>query len=89
MLIHAEPCGASPVTSASGPAVLQHFEDVDKSVIEGHVIPQHVLFTSPTPNEKPYATAAFSENMQVTISFSTDHKKRKSESNRTAKLTRG
>ncbi|KAK3931151.1 Fasciclin-1 [Frankliniella fusca] len=55
----------------------QHFEAVDKTVIEGHVIPSHVLFTAPTPNEKPYATAAFSENMQVTIAFSTDHKKRK------------
>lgn len=59
--------------------MLQHFEAVDKTVIEGHVIPSHVLFTAPTPNEKPYATASFNEQMQVTISFTTDHKKRKSE----------
>ncbi|XP_034247789.1 fasciclin-1 isoform X2 [Thrips palmi] len=55
----------------------KHFEAVDKTVIEGHVIPGHVLFTAPTPNEKPYATVSFSEQMQVTISFTTDHKKRK------------
>ncbi|XP_052121973.1 fasciclin-1, partial [Frankliniella occidentalis] len=60
------------------PLPLQHFEAVDKTVIEGHVIPNHVLFTAPTPNEKPYATVAFNnENMQVTIAFNTDHKKRK------------
>lgn len=57
----------------------KHFEDVDATVIKGHVIPGHVLFTSPTPNEKQYATAAFNEYMQVTISFTTDHKKHKSE----------
>ncbi|XP_052131922.1 fasciclin-1-like, partial [Frankliniella occidentalis] len=62
-----------PVDSA-----FKHFEAVDKTVIEGHVIPNHVLFTAPTPNEKPYATVAFNnENMQVTIAFNTDHKKRK------------
>ncbi|XP_012283312.1 fasciclin-1 isoform X2 [Orussus abietinus] len=46
---------------------------VDAKVIDGHVIPNHVLFTAPTPNETPFETLAFSDNLKVTISFSTEH----------------
>lgn len=55
----------------------KHFEDVDKTVIEGHIIPSHVLFTEPTPAEKPFATVAFSDSMQVTIAFTSEGRKHK------------
>lgn len=38
-------------------------------VIDGHVIPNHVLFTAATPNNLPYETLAFSDNVKVTVSF--------------------
>uniref|UniRef100_A0ABD2VU11 FAS1 domain-containing protein n=1 Tax=Trichogramma kaykai TaxID=54128 RepID=A0ABD2VU11_9HYME len=46
---------------------------IDKQVIDGHVIPNHVLFTAPTPSNKPYETLAFGDNLKVTITFSTEH----------------
>ncbi|XP_016840749.1 fasciclin-1 isoform X3 [Nasonia vitripennis] len=46
---------------------------IDEKVIDGHVIPGHVLFTAPTPSNKPYETLAFGDNLKVTISFSTEH----------------
>ncbi|KAJ8667181.1 hypothetical protein QAD02_008843 [Eretmocerus hayati] len=46
---------------------------IDKQVIDGHVIPNHVLFTAPTQSNKPYETLAFGDNLKVTISFSTEH----------------
>ncbi|CAL7940146.1 unnamed protein product [Xylocopa violacea] len=44
-------------------------EKVDRVVIDGHVIPNHILFTTPTPDNVPYETLAFSDNVKVTISF--------------------
>lgn len=46
---------------------------IDQQVIDGHIIPNHVLFTAPTPSNKPYETLAFGDNLKVTISFSTEH----------------
>lgn len=46
---------------------------IDHQVIDGHVIPNQVLFTAPTPSNKPYETLAFGDNLKVTISFSTEH----------------
>ncbi|XP_023702117.1 fasciclin-1 isoform X3 [Cryptotermes secundus] len=46
-------------------------EKIDQKVIDGHVIPNHVLFTDATPKDKDYETLAFSDNVRVTISFST------------------
>ncbi|XP_058795465.1 fasciclin-1 isoform X2 [Phymastichus coffea] len=45
---------------------------VDSQVIDGHIIPRHVLFTAPTPSNRPYETLAFGDNLKVTISFSTE-----------------
>ncbi|XP_015431057.1 PREDICTED: fasciclin-1 [Dufourea novaeangliae] len=50
-------------------------EKVDRVVIDGHVIPNHVLFTSPTPDNIPYETLAFSDNIKVTVSFLKQHDK--------------
>lgn len=47
-------------------------EKIDARVIDGHVIPHHVLFTGPTPNDKPYRTLANDDNLNVTISFYTE-----------------
>ncbi|XP_076379122.1 fasciclin 1 Fas1 domain-containing isoform X2 [Megalopta genalis] len=44
-------------------------EKVDRVVIDGHVIPNHVLFTSPTLDNVPYRTLAFTDNVKVTVSF--------------------
>ncbi|GFG33414.1 hypothetical protein Cfor_04085, partial [Coptotermes formosanus] len=46
-------------------------EKIDQKVIDGHVIPNHALFTHATPKDKEYETLAFSDNVRVTISFST------------------
>ncbi|XP_057339472.1 fasciclin-1 isoform X2 [Microplitis mediator] len=45
---------------------------IDHQVIDGHVIPNHVLFTAPTPNDRPYNTLANTDNFKVTISFIRD-----------------
>lgn len=45
---------------------------IDQKVIDGHVISGHVLFTAPTPNDKPYKTLAFTDNIKVTVSFITE-----------------
>ncbi|XP_031368995.1 fasciclin-1 isoform X4 [Apis dorsata] len=50
-------------------------EKVDRVVIDGHVIPNHVLFTTPTPHNVPYQTLAFSDNVKVTVSFLKEHDK--------------
>lgn len=44
---------------------------IDKKVIDGHVISDHVVFTSSAPTEEPYVTLAFDDNIKVTISFFT------------------
>ncbi|XP_046142475.1 fasciclin-1 isoform X3 [Osmia bicornis bicornis] len=50
-------------------------DKVDRVVIDGHVIPNHVLFTTPTPANVPYETLAFSDNVKVTVSFLKVHDK--------------
>ncbi|XP_076395948.1 fasciclin 1 Fas1 domain-containing isoform X2 [Megachile rotundata] len=50
-------------------------EKVDRVVIDGHVIPNHVLFTTPTPDKIPYETLAFSDNVKVTVSFRKENDK--------------
>lgn len=44
---------------------------IDKKVIDGHVISDHVIFTSSAPTEEPFPTLAFDDNIKVTISFFT------------------
>ncbi|KAK6617553.1 hypothetical protein RUM44_005141 [Polyplax serrata] len=44
-------------------------EKIDQKVIDGHVIPHHVLFTGATPQGIDYKTLAFHDMMKVTISF--------------------
>lgn len=53
-------------------------ELIDHKVIDGHVIPNHVLFTDATPKDKQYETLAFSDNVRVTISFSAQSNGKKS-----------
>ncbi|XP_066589755.1 fasciclin-1 isoform X2 [Prorops nasuta] len=50
-------------------------QKVDRVVIDGHVIPNHVLFTGPTPDNVPYETLVFSDNQKVTVSFLTAQNK--------------
>ncbi|XP_017776262.1 PREDICTED: fasciclin-1 isoform X2 [Nicrophorus vespilloides] len=45
-------------------------ESIDAKVIDGHVIPKHVLFTAPTTKDISYDTLANVDNMKVYISFS-------------------
>ncbi|KAK0161204.1 hypothetical protein PV327_009699 [Microctonus hyperodae] len=52
-------------------------DKIDRQVIDGHVIPNHVLFTAPTPNDRPYETLANNDNLKVTISFLTDPENKK------------
>lgn len=42
---------------------------IDQKVIDGHVIPQKVLFTAAVKSGEEYATAAFTDNLKVKISF--------------------
>lgn len=53
---------------------------IDKKVIDGHVIPGHVIFTAPAHLEHPYETTAFEDNLKVTATFFTqdDGKQKKS-----------
>ncbi|CAG9795259.1 unnamed protein product [Diatraea saccharalis] len=44
---------------------------IDEKVVDGHVIPHHVLFTKATPDNKEFETLAFGDNVKVIISFST------------------
>lgn len=44
---------------------------IDKKVIDGHIISDHVVFTSSAPTEDPFETLAFDDNIKVTISFFT------------------
>ncbi|KAI5646466.1 fasciclin domain-containing protein [Phthorimaea operculella] len=44
---------------------------IDEKVVDGHVIPHHVLFTQATPDSREFETLAFSDNVKVIISFST------------------
>ncbi|CAH0725262.1 unnamed protein product, partial [Brenthis ino] len=44
---------------------------IDAKVVDGHVIPHHVLFTQATPDTKQFNSMAFSDNVKVIISFTT------------------
>lgn len=44
---------------------------IDKKVIDGHIISDKVVFTASAPNEEPFETLAFDDNIKVTISFFT------------------
>lgn len=50
-------------------------QKIDKQVIDGHVLPNEVLFTSPTPDNVEYKTLVFSDNLKVTVSFLKAHNK--------------
>lgn len=50
-------------------------QKIDQLVIDGHVIPNHVLFTAPTPDNVQHPTLVFSENLKVTVSFLKAHNK--------------
>ena len=45
-------------------------DKIDQKVIDGHIVPNHALFTDATPKDHDYETMAFSDNVRVTISFS-------------------
>lgn len=57
---------------------------IDKKVIDGHVIPHHVIFTAPAHLEHPYSTAVFEDNLKVTATFfnQNDGKQTKSKENK-------
>ncbi|KAI5698356.1 hypothetical protein M8J75_005591 [Diaphorina citri] len=42
---------------------------IDTKIIDGHIIPNHVLFTRPTPFDVKYETLAFGDNVKVFIEF--------------------
>lgn len=42
---------------------------IDEKIIDGHVIPKQVLFTTPTKKDVPFQTLANSDNIRVLISF--------------------
>lgn len=42
---------------------------MDNKVIDGHVILNNVIFTSAAQIEVPQTTAAFEDNIKVTVSF--------------------
>lgn len=44
---------------------------IDDKIVDGHVIPHHVLFTHATPDAKEFETLAFGDNVKVIVSFST------------------
>lgn len=59
-----------PVDEGFSPS--ERADMLDDKVIDGHVIPGHVLFTSPSPLEQPFETLAFGDNLKVTVSFKRD-----------------
>lgn len=46
---------------------------IDKKVIDGHIIPNRVMFTAPARLDEPYPTLAFEDNLKVTITFFTQN----------------
>lgn len=46
-------------------------ELIDKKVIDGHIIPNRVIFTESAPIEQPFETLAFEDNIKVTVTFFT------------------
>ncbi|XP_014367289.1 fasciclin-1 isoform X2 [Papilio machaon] len=57
-----------PVEEGFKPTARSDF--IDEKVIDGHVIPHHVLFTKATPEGQEFESLAFSDNVKVIISFS-------------------
>ncbi|CAH2071330.1 unnamed protein product, partial [Iphiclides podalirius] len=57
-----------PVDEGFKPTARSDF--IDEKVIDGHVIPHHVLFTKATPDGQEFESMAFSDNVKVIISFS-------------------
>lgn len=55
---------------------------IDKKVIDGHVIPNHVIFTSSAPLDQPFETEAFEDNLKVTATFFTQNDGKSSKSKR-------
>ena len=53
---------------------------IDKKVIDGHVIPNHVIFTSSAPLDQPFETEAFEDNLKVTATFFTQNDGKSSKS---------
>lgn len=46
---------------------------IDKKVIDGHIIPNRVMFTAPARLDEPFPTLAFEDNLKVTITFFTQN----------------
>jgi hypothetical protein len=46
---------------------------IDKKVIDGHIIPNHVIFSAPADLEHPFSTLAFEDNLKVTVTFFTQN----------------
>lgn len=46
---------------------------IDEKIIDGHVIPKHVLFTRPTKKDFPFETSASRDNIKVVVSFTEEH----------------
>ncbi|KAK7793957.1 hypothetical protein R5R35_005820 [Gryllus longicercus] len=44
-------------------------EKIDQKVIDGHVVPGHVLFTRPTPAGQAFDTLAFGDMLRVSVSL--------------------
>ena len=59
---------------------------IDTKVIDGHVIPNHVLFVNPTTKNVPFETLAFGDNLKVTISFLPSESKNEDEQLSRSKL---
>ncbi|XP_066902751.1 fasciclin-1 isoform X3 [Halyomorpha halys] len=47
-------------------------DKIDDKVIDGHVIPDKVLFTAPTEDGQEFETLSYTDTLKVTISFSTE-----------------
>lgn len=47
-------------------------DKIDHKVIDGHIIPNKVLFTSATNDGQEFETLAFTDMLKVTVSFSTE-----------------
>lgn len=56
-------------------------EMIDRKVIDGHVIPNKVIFTAAAPIEQPFNTLAFEDNVKVTITFFTQGEGKTQKSN--------
>lgn len=46
---------------------------IDKKVIDGHVIPNKVIFTASASLNEELPTLAFEDNLKVTVSFFTQN----------------